>query len=336
MTSTTSEKRNTDLVHSLVPITGEQVASLLDMTTCIGLMRSALTALGTGRARQMVRPVLPLDGRAVIGMMPAYDVAAGVAGVKVLSVFPDNYRRGMPSHQGVIVLFDATSGALRAIIDAEAITAIRTAAASAAATAELARPDASRLAILGTGVQARQHLAAMLLVRDLKSVTVWDRQPVRAEAFAERALTETGLVVNPSTSVATATEDADIICTVTAATEPILFAADVKPGAHVNAVGACTPDARELGSDLVAAGRLFVDWHPAALREAGDIVLAISDGAVTDSHIVGEVGSVMAGTLPGRTDSNEITIFESLGQALEDLVAADHVANALRPRQVDV
>lgn len=331
MTSTIAETLNTGHVTDLVPIAGEQVASLLDMATCIGLMRSALMALGTRQARQMVRPVLPLDGRTVLGMMPAYDEAAGVAGVKVLSVFPDNYRRGLPSHQGVIVLFDASTGALRAIVDAEAITAIRTAAASAAATAELARADAAHLAILGTGVQARQHLAALSLVRDLKSVTVWDRQPARAEAFAEQAFTETGHSVTPCTTVSAATADADIICTVTAAIEPILFASDVKPGAHVNAVGACTPDARELGADLVAAARIFVDWQPAALKEAGDILLAIKDGLVTESHIIGEVGSVMAGAVQGRTGSDEITVFESLGQAVEDLVAANYVANALRP-----
>ncbi|HET8986407.1 MAG TPA: ornithine cyclodeaminase family protein [Trueperaceae bacterium] len=331
MTSTIAQALNTDHVTNLVPISGEQVASLLDMATCIGLMRSALMALGTSRARQMVRPVLPLNGRTVLGMMPAYDEAAGVAGVKVLTVFPDNYRRGLPSHQGVIVLFDASTGALRAIVDAEAITAIRTAAASAAATAELANPDAAHLAILGTGVQARQHLAALSLVRAFRSVTVWDRQPARAEAFAEQALTETGLRVIPCTTVSTATADADVICTVTAATEPILVASDVKPGAHINAVGACTPDARELSADLVAAGRLFVDWRPAALKEAGDILLAIKDGAVTESHIVGEVGSVMTGDVAGRTDPNEITIYESLGQAVQDLIAANHVANALRP-----
>src|SRR5690606_38831554 len=154
--------------------------------------------------------------------------------------------------------------------------------------------------------------------------------PGRAAAFAQRALDQHAITVTPCATVREATVDADIICTVTAATEPILYAADVKPGAHVNAVGSCTPEARELSSDMVAAGELYVDWTPAALKEAGDVLLAIRDGAVTHSHILGEVGSVMAGTLPGRTLPDDITIFESLGQAVQDLLAANHVADALR------
>ena len=313
----------------LRPISGAQVAALLDMGTCIELMRSALTALGTGQARQMVRPVLPLHGRNVLGMMPAYDPTVSVAGVKVLSVFPENYLHGLASHQGVIMLFETDTGAIKAIVDAEAITAIRTAAASAAATDVLARLDASNLAILGTGVQARQHLKAMALIRDLRTVSVWDRKPARAEAFAKNALAETGLTVTTCATVADATANADIICTVTAATEPILRAADVRPGAHVNAVGSCTPDARELAGDLVAAGSLYVDWRPAAVKEAGDILLAIREGSVIESHILGEVGAVMAGTVVGRTDKDEITIFESLGQAVQDLLAANYVADAV-------
>lgn len=313
----------------LEPITAARVTATLDMGTCIDLMRAALTALGTGQARQMLRPVLPLHGRNVLGMMPAYDQVAKVAGVKVLSVYPENSQHGRASHQGVILLFDTDTGAIKAIVDAEAITAIRTAAASAAATDVLARLDASNLAILGTGVQARQHLRAMAHIRDLRTVTVWDRNTARAEAFATDALTETGLTVTTCSTVAEATANADIICTVTAATEPIIRAADVKKGAHVNAVGSCTPDARELAGDLVAAGSLYVDWRPAAVKEAGDILLAIREGAIIESHILGEVGSVIAGNVVGRTDRDEITIFESLGQAVQDLLAANYVADAL-------
>jgi ornithine cyclodeaminase len=322
------EPSSAEHATSLRPITGEQVAGMLDMGTCIDLMRSALAALGTGQARQLLRPVLPLHGRNVLGMMPAYDPAVNVAGVKVLSVFPDNSQHGRASHQGVILLFDTDTGSVKAIVDAEAITAIRTAAASGAATDVLARLDATNLAILGTGVQARQHLKAMAHVRDLRTVTVWDRNPTRAEAFAQAALNDTGVTVTTCATVPEATANADIICTVTAATEPILTAADVKPGTHVNAVGSCTPDARELAGDLVAAGSLYVDWRPAAVKEAGDILLAIREGAVTESHILGEVGAVMTGSVVGRTDRDEITIFESLGQAVQDLLAANYVADA--------
>jgi ornithine cyclodeaminase len=324
------QQTGTKQSNDMQMITGEQVTQLLDMSTCIDLMRHALIALGAGQARQMVRPVLPLYERNVLGMMPAYDHSAGVAGVKVLSVFPGNYQRGVPSHQGMILVFETTMGGIKAMVDAESITAIRTAAASAAATDVLARPDASRLAILGAGVQGRQHLAAVAQVRNLSAVTVWDLLPEHAAAFARDASLETGLTVTACASAAEATENADIICTVTPSTDPILHAADVKPGAHINAVGACTPDARELSGELMAAGRLFVDWKPAALKEAGDYLLALEEGAVTEQHILGEVGSVMAGTLPGRTDPNEITIFEALGQAIQDLTAANYVADALQ------
>lgn len=314
-------------------ITGDQVTQLLDMSTCIDLMRHALIALGTGQARQMVRPVLPLQGRNVLGMMPAFDHSAQVAGVKVLSVFPENYRQGLASHQGVIIVFEAVTGALKAIVDAESITAMRTAAASAAATDILARSDASRLAILGAGVQGRQHLRAIAQVRQLSVVTVWDLLPDRAATFAREASLETGLTVTACATAAEAAAQADIICTVTPSTEPILNAADVKSGTHINAVGACTADARELSGDLMAAGRLFVDWKPATIKEAGDYLLALKEGAVTEQHILGEVGSVMAGQLPGRTDPNDITIFEALGQAIQDLTAANYVADALRSGQ---
>lgn len=302
------------------------------MNTCIDLMRTALVALASGGARQLVRPVLPLAGRAVLGMMPAYVPASAVAGVKVLTVFPDNLARGRPSHQGLVVLFETATGAIRAVVDAESITAIRTAAASAAATDALARPDASALALIGTGVQAWQHLRAMALVRHLRSVYVWGRTTAHATRFADLARRATGIEVEVFGTPAAATARADIVCTLTAATEPLLTAADVRPGTHVNAVGSCTPATRELGSDLVAAGRLFVDWAPAALTEAGDLLLAIADGAVTEDHVLGEVGAVLAGTRVGRASADDITIFEALGQAIEDVIAANHVAEALSSR----
>lgn len=313
-------------------VAGEQVAALIDTPTCLSLMRTALSQLAAGDARQLVRPVLRLDGRNVLGMMPAYDPAAATAAVKVLSVFPENSTRGLPSHQGLIVLFETRTGSVRALVDAEAVTAVRTAAASAAATDVLARSDATHLALLGTGVQARRHLSAMRHVRPIATVSVWGRRRERAEAFASFAREETGLQVRACASVREATAHADIVCTLTAATEPILTLADVRPGVHVNAVGACTPTARELSSDLVAAGMVYVDWLPAALQEAGDLLLAMADGAVTAQHVVGEIGNVFAGALPGRARQDDITIFESLGQAVQDLVVADHVVTTLEMR----
>ena len=305
-----------------------QVEQALDMQHCIGLMKEALTALANGDAKQIVRPVLPLYENNVLGMMPAYLASRKIAGVKILAVFPENYQKGIPSHQGQMLVFETETGSIKALVDAESLTGIRTAAASAAVTEALARPDASRLAILGAGLQGRRHLEAIRLVRKLREVTVWDIRPEAAARYAEEMRQKTGLPVRVCTGAGEATRDADIICTLTPSREPILSAADVKPGTHINAVGACTPDARELASDLMAAGRLFVDWKPATLVEAGDYLLAVQDGSITEEHILGEVGQVLSGTLPGRVSDNDITIFEALGQAVEDLIVADFVAEA--------
>lgn len=314
-------------------ITAEQVMQTLDMRQCIDLMKSALISLSRGDARQIVRPVLPLYDRNVLGMMPAFDAARNVAGVKILSVFPGNYAKNIPSHQGQVIVFETVTGNVKAIVDADSLTGIRTAAVSAVATDVLARPDASRLAILGAGLQGRRHLEAMMLVRELTEVTVWDIRPEAAARYAEEMSAKTGLPVRVCDSAHEACQDADIICTVTPAKEPILFAADVKKGAHINAIGACTPDARELSSDLMAAGRLFVDWKPATVVEAGDYVLAVKDGLLTEEHILGEVGQVLAGDIEGRISPDDITIFEGLGQAVQDLAAADFVAEALRRKE---
>ncbi|HLR46409.1 MAG TPA: ornithine cyclodeaminase family protein [Deinococcales bacterium] len=309
-------------------ISAERVRELLDPETCTELMRHALRALADGSARQLLRPVLPLDGRNVLGMMPAFDATAGAAGVKVLTVFPDNYEQGVPSHQGVILVFETGTGSLRAIVDAEAVTGLRTAAASAAATDVLARPDASRLALLGAGLQAREHLHALARQRPLEHVSVWDLHPERARQFVGEMQEQYPFPIEAAAEAGGAARGAHIICTVTPAQTPILSAADVEPGTHINAVGACTADTRELSGDLMAAGRVFADWKPATLKEAGDYLLAVSEGAIPEDHLIGEVGSVIAGTLPGRTAPDEITIFEALGQAVQDLLTASHVTDA--------
>lgn len=317
-------------------ITGEQVMQTLDMGTCTKLMKTALMALSTGSVRQMVRPVLPLDGHNLLGMMPAYYEPGQIAGVKVLSVFPENFKKSIPSHQGKVLVFETLTGGLKAIVDAESLTGMRTAAVSAAVTDVLARPDAKNLAILGAGLQGRRHLEALSLVRNLDEVTVWDLRPEAALFYAKEMEEKLGIKVRPCKDVAEATKSADIICTLTPAREPILCARHVKPGTHINGVGACTPEARELASDLMAKGKIFVDWKPATLLEAGDYLLALKDGTLTEEAILGEVGSVLAGDLPGRKNSEEITIFEALGQAIQDLILANYVADRLKTRAEEV
>ncbi len=205
------------------------------------------------------------------------------------------------------------------------MTAIRTAAASAVATRALAREEAGDLAILGSGVQARTHLDAMRAVRPLRRVRVWSRRPESARRFAEREGERTGLAVEPMPSAREAVDGADLICTVTAAREPVLLGEWILPGAHVNAAGACTPNARELDAAAVARSRLFTDRRESLLAEAGDFLLARGEGAVADDHILGEIGEVLEGKVPGRRADAEITLFKSLGIAVEDLAAGWHV-----------
>ena len=313
-------------------ISAAEVIQTLDMGRSIELMKTALIALSNGDVKQMVRPVLPLYDRNLIGMMPAYYGTGKIAGVKILSVFPDNYKQSIPSHQGEMLVFETETGKVKAVVDADSLTGMRTAAVSAAVTAALARSEAKHLAILGAGLQGRRHLEAISLVRQLEGVTVWDLRPEAAVMYKQEMEEKLGIAVRVCSTVEEAAKDADIICTLTPAQDPILFAKHVKAGTHINAVGACTPTARELSSDLMAQGRIFVDWKPAAILEAGDYLLALQEGAITEDAILGEVGQVLAGTLPGRNDDKEITIFEALGQAIQDLVIANYVADTLKSK----
>jgi ornithine cyclodeaminase/alanine dehydrogenase-like protein (mu-crystallin family) len=309
---------------SLLFLNRANIEALLPMTECIEVVEEALRILTRGEALQPLRSALWMPGRhGLLGVMPGMLGSLGgddpVAGVKVITVMPGNHAHGEESHQGLVLLFEQERGRPLAVLDATAVTAIRTAAASAVATRALAREDAGDLAILGSGTQARTHLEAMRAVRTLRRVRVWSRNPESARRFAEDEGIETAATARE------AVEDADLICTVTAATEPILQGTWISPGAHVNAVGACTPKARELDAAAVARSRLFVDRRESALAEAGDFLLAREEGAVTDSHILGELGEVLERKVPGRRSGEEITLFKSLGIAVEDLAAGRHV-----------
>jgi ornithine cyclodeaminase/alanine dehydrogenase-like protein (mu-crystallin family) len=304
-----------------------EVARLLPMPDCIEAMSQALLQLARGEAAMPLRQVMRLeDRRAAMAAMPAYVSAQAALGIKVITVYPDNPRAGYDSHQGAVLLFEAEHGSLRAIVDAAEVTAIRTAAVSAVATRALARPDARDLAILGSGVQARTHLEAMLHVRPIERVRVWSRTPEHARAFAQRESKRHDLEIEPAGSARGAVKEADIICTVTASRQPILKGDWIAPGAHINAVGSSVPSARELDAAAVKRARLFVDRRESALAEAGDFLLAKAEGAVGDDHIQGELGEVLLGTVPGRRSPDEITLFKSLGLAVEDLAAVQVIA----------
>jgi ornithine cyclodeaminase len=309
------------------------VHELLPMNSCIPLMRDALTSLSN---RDVVMPLrtkvgLP-DGSGLLGLMPGYLGNPESFGLKVVSVMPRNHGTEYDSHQGVVMLFGVKHGEPLAIIDATAITAIRTAAASAAATDVLANKDAGDLALIGTGAQARTHLAAMKCVRDLRRVRVWSRNRANAERFAREEASRSNTKIEVADSAQEALRDADLICTTTASREPVVRGEWLSPGAHINAVGACFPQARELDTETVRRARLFTDSRESCLNEAGDFLLARAEGKIGDDHVLGEVGDVFSGRIPGRTSHEDITIYESLGVAIEDLASAHFILDQARDK----
>ena len=288
-------------------------------------MRDTLSALSRGEAIQVLRTAMKLEGRNVLGIMPSALLSKNIAGTKVITIVPENSYTGLPSHQGVVVVFEAETGALKAIVEGEAITAIRTAAVSAVATDLLARQEAKILAVIGTGVQARMHLEAIRLVRNLERVYVWDRKMEHAVKYSREMTEKFDISIIACATSEEAVKDADIVCTVTAAKEPVLLGRHVKKGAHINAVGSCTPDSRELDTQLVQNCKLYTDRMESAIQEAGDFIIPMMEGVIDEKHIVGEIGDILTGKIPARQNRDEITVFESLGLAVEDLAAADFV-----------
>jgi ornithine cyclodeaminase len=308
------------------------VEELLPMDACIGAMADALATLSRGDAILPLRQVLLLrDGSGAFAVMPAVLGSPPAIGVKAITVFPGNHGTELDSHQGAVLLFEAERGRLLAVMDAGAITAIRTAAVSAVATRALAREDAGDLAILGTGVQARSHLDALRLVRPLRRVRAFSRRPEHVQAFVEHAARRHGIAVEPASSAREALEAADLVCTTTSSREPVLAGDWLTPGTHVNAVGSSLPTARELDTAAVVRARLFVDRRESAVNEAGDFLIPKREGAVVDDHIQAELGEVLLGRHPGRRSAEEVTVFKSLGLAVEDVAAAQVIHdNAVR------
>ncbi|HEX6573930.1 MAG TPA: ornithine cyclodeaminase family protein [Gemmatimonadaceae bacterium] len=307
-------------------INGREVRELLPMGECIDAMAEALSALARGDAILPLRPILWLPEKVgALGMMPAYLGNIQSVGLKVVTVFPGNHGTKYDSHQGAVLLFETQHGQLLSIMDASSITAIRTAAVSGLATKLLGRDDAHSVAILGSGVQARTHLEAMLAVRDITSVRVWSRNPDHATKFADRESRSRSIEVTAAGSAEEAVDGADIICTTTSSREPVLQGSWIKPGAHINAVGSSVAFARELDTAAVTNARLYVDRRESTLNESGDFIIAKKEGAIDDNHIVGEIGDILIGKVAARGSTHEITLFKSLGLAVEDLAAANHI-----------
>jgi ornithine cyclodeaminase/alanine dehydrogenase-like protein (mu-crystallin family) len=303
-----------------------EVRQLLPMAECIEVMAEALETLARGQAILPLRPVMWLPEKVgALGMMPAYMGNLQIMGLKIVSVFPGNHGTEYDSHMGAVMIFETRHGQPLAIMDATEITAIRTAAVSGLATRLLAREDAGDLAILGSGTQARTHLEAMLLCRKIRRVRVWSRNPENGRQFAERELRHRGMHVEIMPTVLAAAQGADIICTTTSSSDPILLGKYLSAGTHINAVGSSVPFARELDTEAVLKARLFVDRRESTVNEAGDFLIPKKEGAIGDNHIQGEIGEILSGRVKGRKSQQEITLFKSLGLAVEDLASANHI-----------
>ena len=307
----------------MIVIDAAAVGANLDMATCIGLMREAMIALSAGRTKQLLRGIIDLDHSNAFGVMPG--ATEDAFGAKLVSVYPGNANVGGHSHQGLIALFDRDTGAPSCVIDASTVTAIRTAAASAAATDALAFAGARRLAILGTSEQAWRHAIAIPHVRDIDHISIWGRTLARAEACAVRVQEKTGIRAVAASSAALAAQDADIICTVSAASEPILFSGDVRDGAHVNVVGSSRAGPTEIDTALVARAHYFVDHRESVIKQGAEFLRAREAGAIDEAHILAEIGEVFAGEQPGRLSPRDVTIYKSLGSVVQDLACATYL-----------
>jgi ornithine cyclodeaminase/alanine dehydrogenase-like protein (mu-crystallin family) len=302
----------------------KEVEKLLPMSECIGVMEEAFIALARGEFEQPLRTIVrPPEVKGVIAMMPSYRGGEQpMFGLKAICVFPGNAAIGKDAHQGSVILFDGTTGEMRLIANASAITAIRTAAVSALATRILANPDANQLALIGAGVQARYHLPAIACVRNLRRVRVAARTFESAQKFAEEMAPDFSFLIEPVQSPEDAVRDADIIVTATNTREPVVKREWITAGAHINAIGTFSPKAREIDSATMAVATLFTDRRESLFNEAGDYLLAAADGAIDEDSLAAELGEVLIGKHPGRTSRDEITLFKSLGLAMEDLAAA--------------
>jgi ornithine cyclodeaminase/alanine dehydrogenase-like protein (mu-crystallin family) len=300
----------------------DEIRERLTYDVCIPIVREAMIAFSKGETKQLLRAILPLGDGRLFGSMPGGMGGRNVFGAKLISVFPENFAKGVQSHQGVVVLFDGKSGAPVCVLHAGEITAIRTAAASAVATDALARKDARRLAILGYGEQAHTHARAISKVRKLEAITVWGRSAERAQHYAREVEAKLGVAVTPAPTARACVVDADIVCTVSAAKEPILEGQWLRPGTHVNIVGSSYAGPVEVDNELVLRARFIADSREGVLAQGAEFLRAKEAGVIGDEHIAGEIGQVLAGDIEGRQSEAQVTAYKSLGHIVQDLASA--------------
>jgi ornithine cyclodeaminase len=302
-----------------------EVEQRLDYPGCIDAMRRAMIALSTGERPQPLRQIFAVGDGQMFGTMPGELAALSTFGAKLVSVFGDADRPGRSRHQGIVVAFDGRTGAVSCIADAEPVTKIRTACATAVATDALARENAEVLAIFGTGLQAEAHLRALPLVRSFREILVWGRSAERTQRFAGEMRAALGRAITPVFDGREAAAAADVICTVTSSREPVLLSEWVKPGTHINLVGSSLLGPVEVDSALVARARYIADYRPGVLAQAAELAVARDAGLIDDTHVVGEIGDVLAGRIPARDHESQVTIYKSLGHVAQDLAAAAYL-----------
>jgi ornithine cyclodeaminase len=317
-----------------VIVLGERdVYELLSIADCITVMEGAFRTVAAGKFAQPQRLIAWLpDGRGAIGSMPAYLGDPDTLAVKVIAVFPENRAAGLESHQGSVLLHETQTGRPLAIVHAGAVTAIRTAAVSALATRILSNPNATRLALLGSGTQARTHLEAMRAIRPIAHVKVWSRTRDHADAFAREESARHGIPIEVASSPRDAVRESEIVCTLTAATAPVFEGAWLEPGMHVSAAGSSVPPFRELDSQAVKRARVFVDNRECVLNEADDLRAPIAEGVITPEHILGDLGELVTEKVRGRTTQADVTLFKSVGMAIEDAAAARELFSRAKAR----
>lgn len=312
-------------MHDLLYFDGADVDRLLDYDGTIAEMGRVMQELSASVQNQPLRQVFEFLPDKLFGVMPGVLPDHEMLGAKLVTVFPEPGTAGRRRHRGVVVGFDAESGRVRAVADADRVTAIRTACASAAATAVLARPDAACLAIFGCGTQAETHVEALRRVRELQEIRIWGRSFEKAQDFAFKVAERTGIYANAFREGRDAARAADILCTVSGAQEPILRSAWVSPGAHVNLVGSSHAGPVEIDSDLVVRGRYIVDDLAAVQAAGAEYLAALAAGAIAENHIAGEIGDVLAGRIDGRRSMDDVTIYKSLGNIVQDLAALSYI-----------
>lgn len=305
------------------------VERLLPVGDCVDVMAEAMRQTSAGNVTLPIRQFMPVPGApGKLALMPGTLGEPDCFGIKLVCKYERPHGDPLGTHVGMVLLFDSVKGIPLAMLEGSSLTAVRTSAASALATRELAREDATHLTVLGNGEQAMRHVHAMRAVRPIEHVTIWGRDASRATDFAADVTLKTGLATKVASSAIEAVAGADIICTTTSAKEPILPGSALEPGQHINLVGSAIPTTAEVDAEAVSRSRFYVDYREAAMAAAGELLKAIESGAVTKEHIVGEIGEVVAGQAPARQSDSDITMYKSLGVAAQDLAAAHAIWRA--------